>query len=132
MVYSPGQENMDLCFKLVDEAFCILLGWLMIKSTTALLAQVKNIRRSRPPRLFVRFTDSVKKYQNYIIGIIIFLILLKTARSFLMYILVDNFLKKEFNESYSEWKLLQKEAKTNQMITSATQESEHSIELEYK
>lgn len=45
MVYSPGQENMDLCFKLVDEAFCILLGWFMIKSTTALLAQVKNIRK---------------------------------------------------------------------------------------
>ena len=49
-----------------------------------------------------------------------------------MYILVDNFLKKEFYDSYSEWKLLQKEAKTNQMITSATQETEHSIELEYK
>lgn len=57
MVYSPAQENMDLCFKLVDEAFNILLGWLMIKATTLLLVQVKNIRRKRPPRLFVRFTD---------------------------------------------------------------------------
>ena len=118
---------MDLCFKLVDEALCILLGWLMIKATTALLCQVKNIRKNRPPRLFVRFTDSVKRYQNYIIGIIIFLILLKTARSFLMFVLVDNFLKQEFNDSYDEWKLLQKEAETNTLITSATTETEHSI-----
>ena len=96
LVYSPKQEHIDDIFKILEEVFQILQGWLMIKASRDVLYKISRQRSNPADNFRHKFNAVVNDYYNYIWGLVILIVLFRGARSFYMYAVVDKFLRDEY------------------------------------
>ena len=106
MILSPAQRKLDNTFKFIEEVFQIIQALLMIRVSRDALMQIAAQKRQEPILAYRKFSAMVLKYSRFVFLSIFGLVLCRIVRAYMLYTIVDNFLRDEYKESYSTWKAM--------------------------
>lgn len=78
-------------------------GWIMIRATKEAVKQIST-QEINKDITFTKYSLKVKNYMRFIIMLIILGIFMKALVNTYNFVLLDNFLEKEYKEDYVEYK----------------------------
>ena len=102
----------------------------MIKATKHSVKQIRDQMSDGQSRQFHRYTKMVLKFQKYVLAIIITVVIVRAVRAYLMYLVLDDFLRVEYKMAYTHWSELRKgpNAKVSSL---ASREKEKAVKYEF-
>ena len=78
----------------------------MIKISKQVLLQIQAQKNNVRLQNFMKFSQQTQTYFKLVVIFIFVLILIRAIRAYVMYMVVDNFLQTEYQESYNTWKAM--------------------------